>query len=502
MHDLLKTHRVFRWLSIWCLALFVMACANTPPRPVNQDDLKEIKPAQSLELEKQNLASRPAPIVEKKPQEPSVIELPSRFYSMTFQNASLGEVLAALTKDSDYNLVVEADIDLARSITVRLNKVSLNEALEMIVVNGAGYAWSISEAVLRIQRFTERVYQLDHLDLSGETSIEIGGDLLASGTNSTSVSGKYQVKSKRPEQGSDLWTALVETLEGLKSPEGILRINRNSGVIYMADSPRKVASMVRFLDSISESMHRQVFIEAKIMEVILKDDQKTGIDWKKLNIQFTSGSSILPDIFTIDFNSDGQLAKSNVSRFSAVLDFLRTQGDVTVLANPQISVINRQSAVLTVGSQFPYSDIDGVDRNFEAGFVSVNTTIKRALLGIQLGITPLISSNGAVTLNIVPSLTRIQREVPIQIPTAGIAANQTIMNPVIDLQELVTTVRVKTGQTVVLAGLITKTRKINDEGLPFLGNLPFLGRFFKHADSSEETAELVILITPYIKEKV
>jgi MSHA biogenesis protein MshL len=238
------------------------------------------------------------------------------------------------------------------------------------------------------------------------------------------------------------------------------------------------------------------------MEVILKDDQKTGIDWKKLNIQFTSGSSILPDIFTIDFNSEGQIAKSNVSQFSAVLDFLRTQGDVTVLANPQISVINRQSAVLTVGSQFPYSDIDGVDRNFEAGFVSVNTTIKRALLGIQLGITPLISSNGAVTLNIVPSLTRIQREVPIQIPTAGIAANQTIMNPVIDLQELATTVRVQTGQTVVLAGLISKVRKLNNEGLPLLGELPFLGKLFKHSDSSEESAELVILITPYVKEKV
>jgi MSHA biogenesis protein MshL len=502
MSDLLRAHRVFRWLVLWSLTLSVIACANTPPRPVNQNDFKEINPSQSLEHEKQFLASMPAPIIEKKSQEASVIEPPSRFYSMTFQKASLGEVLAALTKDSDYNLVIEADIDLSRSITVRLNKVSLNEALDMIVVNGAGYAWSISEAVLRIQRFTEKLYQLDHLDLTGETVIEIGGDLLASGTNSTSVAGKYQVKAKRPEQGSDLWTALAEALDGFKSPEGILRINRNSGVIYMADSPRRVASMVRFLDSLSESMHRQVFIEAKIMQVILNDDQKTGIDWNKLNIQFTTGSSILPDIFTIDFNSNGEIAKSNVSRFSAVLDFLRTQGDVTVLANPQISVINRQSAVLTVGSQFPYSDIDGVDRNFEAGFVSVNTTIKRALLGLQLGITPLISSNGAVTMNIVPSLTRIQREVPIQIPTAGIAANQTILNPVIDLQELATTVRVQSGQTVVLAGLISKTRKLNDEGLPLLGDLPFLGKLFKHTDSSEETAELVILITPYIKGKV
>jgi len=502
MCDFLKTHWLFQWLALWCLTLSVISCASTLPRPVTQDDLKEMKPAQSLEREKQFLASRPFPLVEKKTPEPIVIDPPSRFYSMTFQNASMGEVLAALTKDSEYNLVVEADIDLTRSITVRLNKVTLNQALDMIVVNGAGYAWSISEGALRIQQFTERVYQLDHLDLTGETVSEIGGDLLASGATSTSVAGKFQVKTKRSEQGSDLWTALVEALEGIKSPEGILRISRHSGVIYMADSPRRVASMVRFLDSLSESMHRQVFIEAKIMEVILKDDQKTGIDWKKLNIQFTSGSSILPDIFTLDFNSDGQIDKSNVSRFSAVLDFLRTQGDVTVLANPQISVMNRQSAVLTVGSQFPYSDIDGVDRNLESGFVSINATIKRALLGLQLGITPLISSNGAVTLHIVPTLTRIQREVPIQIPSAGIAANQTILNPVIDLQELATTVRVRGGQTVVLAGLISKVRKITNEGLPLLGDLPFLGKLFKHADSSEESAELVILITPYIKEKV
>jgi type II secretory pathway component GspD/PulD (secretin) len=92
--------------------------------------------------------------------------------------------------------------------------------------------------------------------------------------------------------------------------------------------------------------------------------------------------------------------------------------------------------------------------------------------------------------------------VPIQIPTAGIAANQTILNPVIDLQELATTVRVQTGQTVVLAGLITKNRKLNNEGLPLLGDIPLIGKLFKHADSSEGSAELVILITPYIKEKV
>jgi MSHA biogenesis protein MshL len=491
---------VLRLLLMAGLAMMLNACALSSPRPVVQQDLKALQPARDLEKEKRLRIAQPPPAAEKALPAPTSVEPPSRLYSITFQKASLGEALAALTKDSDYNLIIDSNIDLARSITVRLNKVTLNQALDMIVVNGAGYAWSISEGALHIQRFAEKIYHLDHLDLTHETNIEVGGDLLASGVNSTSVAGKYQVKAKKPEQSSDLWAALAEALEGLKSPDAILRINRNSGVIYMADTPSRIAAMVRFLDSLSESLHRQVFIEAKIMEVILKDDQRTGIDWTKLNVEFTGGSAILPDIFSLQFNGDGQIVKSNTSRFSAVVDFLRTQGDVAVLANPHLSVINRQSAVLTVGSQFPYTDIDGVDRDLETGVVTIGTSIKRALLGLQLGITPLISSDGLVTLNIVPTLTRIQREVALEIPTSGIGAPQTISNPVIDLQELATTVRVRTGQSVVLAGLISKLRKLNHEGLPLLGDLPFLGKLFKRIETSEESVELVILITPYVKE--
>jgi len=494
-----RTHRL---LLLCGLVLILGACALASPRPVAQEDLKAQHPARDLEREKRLLAPNARPVSEKTLPAAKPLEPTSRLYSITFQKASLSEALAALTRDSEYNLIIDADVDLTRSITVRLNKVMLSQALDMIVVNGAGYAWSVNDGALHIQRFAEKIYHLDHLDLTGETNIEVGGDLLASGVNSTSVAGKYQVKAKKPEQSSDLWAALAEALEGLKSPDAILRINRNSGVIYMADTPSRIAAMVRFLDSLSESLHRQVFIEAKIMEVILKDDQKTGIDWTKLNVDFTSGSSILPDIFTLEFNGDGQIAKSNVSRFSAVLDFLRTQGDVAVLANPHISVINRQSAVLTVGSQFPYTDIDGVDRDLETGVVTIGTSIKRALLGLQLGITPLISSDGLVTLNIVPTLTRIQREVTLEIPTSGTGAAQTISNPVIDLQELATTVRVRGGQSLVLAGLISKIRKLNHEGLPLFGDFPFLGKLFKHVETSEESAELVILITPYIKETI
>jgi type II secretory pathway component GspD/PulD (secretin) len=77
---------------------------------------------------------------------------------------------------------------------------------------------------------------------------------------------------------------------------------------------------------------------------------------------------------------------------------------------------------------------------------------------------------------------------------------QAIANPIIDLQELATTVRVREGDSFVLAGLISKIRTISHEGLPFLGKIPLFGNLFKHMENTEQTTELVIVVTPYIKE--
>ena len=196
---------------------------------------------------------------------------------------------------------------------------------------------------------------------------------------------------------------------------------------------------------------------------------------------------------------DRAITLSDQSRFDAILDFLRTQGDVTVLSNPHLSVMNRRSAVLTVGYQFPFADIDGVDRDTETGVVTFGTTIKRAILGLQLGITPQISPNGIVTLHIVPTITRIQGEEKVEIPTSS-TSTQSISNPIIDLQELATTIRVRAGNSIVLAGLISQIRTLDHEGLPWFSKFPFLGRLFKNMEQSLENKELVILITPYIKE--
>jgi hypothetical protein len=159
---------------------------------------------------------------------------------MVFDKAPLGEVLAALTKDAEFNLSIETEIDLTRPVTVHLKNVTLQEALDMIVVTGAGYAWTMDKGTLAVKRFAERVYYFEALDMVGETSIDVGGDMLGSGVENAGVAGKYQVKAQKPQQSSDLWAAVEQALGGLKSADGILRLNRNSGIIFMADLIRAI----------------------------------------------------------------------------------------------------------------------------------------------------------------------------------------------------------------------------------------------------------------------
>lgn len=496
-----------KWPQVIVVSLFLAGvslfygCATPRPQTPaqkNSQELARMQPKTLLDQAKQRRRPGPPPFTEQMaPLTRGIVRSP-KLYSLVFEKAALGDVIAVLTKDSEYNLSIESEVDLARPVTVNLKHVTLEEALDMIVVNGTGYAWTIEKGTLAIRRFVERIYHLDCLDMVGETIIDVGGDMLGSGVENSGVTGKYQVKTKKTEKSSDLWTAVEQALSGMKSSEGVLRLNRPAGIIYMTDTPRKLAAMVRFLDSLSETLNRQVYVEARIMEVTLNDESKYGIDWSQLGAMFTSSQDFIPDVFELGFNRGGAIVKGGQTQFLAMLDFLKTQGDVKVLSNPHLTVMNRKSALLTVGYQFPYVDIDGVDRDVETDVVTIGTSIRRAVLGLQLGITTQIAADGMITFHIVPTLTRIQREVDIEIPLG--TRTQAISNPIIDLQELATTVRVYEGDSFVLAGLISKIRTIDHEGLPLLGNMPLIGNLFKHMKNVEQDTELVILVTPYIRD--
>ncbi|MBT8372051.1 MAG: hypothetical protein KJO34_13880, partial [Deltaproteobacteria bacterium] len=398
------------------IGFLASGCTIHEPRPVQVEELKNIQPKQIIQKETFIKPPTPTPFAEKMEPITRGLTEKTRLYSLIFENAPLGEILNAVLADVDYNLSVESGIDLAKPVTVRMKNVTLREALDMVIVKGSDYAWKIEGGFVHVKRFEERVYHLDYLDMGAETDIDIGGDMLASSVDNAGVAGKFQIKAKRSAKRNDVWTEVQEALEVLKSSGGVLRLNRNAGVIYMADTPMRIHTMVNFLDIVSKSLHRQVFIEAKIMEVKLNDDHKYGIDWTNLTALFEDDLGFLPDDFDLFLNGGSAIALANRSSFSAVVDFLRTQGDVSVLSNPHLAVMNGQSAVFTVGFQFPFGDISGVDQDLDTSVVTFRTSIKRVILGLQLGLMPQISRDGIISLLIVPTITRIKELVDVDIP--------------------------------------------------------------------------------------
>jgi MSHA type pilus biogenesis protein MshL len=490
--------KLFYLTIAFIICILAFSCTGPELKPVPLERLEEIHPQELLQRETSFKAPEPPPFSEKmEPVTKGLVE-DTRLYSLIFENAPLGEIINAILTDTDYNLSVESGIDLTRPVTVRITNATLREAFEMVIAKGSDYAWKIENGFVYVQRFEEKIYNLDYLDMSADTDVDIGGDMLASSVENAGVVGKFQLKSKRTAEINDVWANVKGALEVLKSPEGVLQVNRNAGIIYMADTPLRIETMVKFLDSLAESLHRQVFIEARIMEVKLDDAHQYGIDWTEMDILFKSNAGIWPDNFNLFVNGGSTVALADTSSVSAVVDFLRTQGEVSVLSNPHLAVMNGQSAVFTVGFQFPFGDIEGVDENFETNTVTFRSTIKRAILGLQLGLTPQISSDGIISLLIVPTLTRIKDEVQVELPSTG-GNTLSISNPVIDLQELATTVRVRERQSVVLAGLINQIKKLEQEGLPFLSEVPILKYFFSRIEESYENSELVIFLTPYIK---
>ena len=488
-------------IGLILLALvFLNGCAVTPPRqpamaPVDGDAIKA-----ALKRDTRPAPPGPPPFSQRILPRTMELDLPDTLYSMTLNNVPLSAALEAVMQGSPLNLSVESDVDLSRRVTVHLKQATFAEAMDMLVKNGAGYAWTVEEEMLFIKTFMERIYAFDYLDMPGKTDIQVGGDMLGSSVEESGVSGKYVMQTSKSEETTDVWLAIEKTLTTLKSEEGIVRLNRNGGLIYMADTPKQVTAMVRFLDAMSEALSRQVYIEAKIMEVRLSDKNELGIDWSALDVAFTA-SDFFVDNFSLSINGGSALTLANQSALNAVVDFLHTQGDVSVVSNPHLALMNGRSALLTVGFQFPYGDIDGVDRDDDTKVVTFGVSIKRAILGLQFGIAVQIAADGVVTMNIVPTITRIQEEEDVELPTSS-TSTQTIKNPIIDLQELSTTVRVREGNTVVLAGLISQVKNQQHEGVSGLDNLPLVGGWFKHAEDTVQTRELVIFITPHIRQGV
>jgi general secretion pathway protein D len=193
-----------------------------------------------------------------------------------------------------------------------------------------------------------------------------------------------------------------------------------------------------------------------------------------------------------DLGYGGLVLSASSESVNILIRALQQSNRLDILSRPQVMTLNNQPAFVQVGQQVPI-----VQSTSQTTFGQVNS-VQLTNVGILLGVTPRISPDGLVVMEIDAEKSELSGEgVPISISVTG----DVLRSPIIDTTRAQTTVSARSGQTVILGGLITKTRDTSASSIPYLGDIPVLGNLFRFDSVSEQRTELLIIMTPYIVRK-
>ncbi|HEY5900037.1 MAG TPA: type II and III secretion system protein [Burkholderiales bacterium] len=282
--------------------------------------------------------------------------------------------------------------------------------------------------------------------------------------------------------------------------------NRESGVLYVRATAKQHERVQEFLDQVMAGAKRQVLIEATVAEVQLRNEYQRGITWEKVRAAGQAGfsasqgtfSQFSPTFttgpFTLGYFSGGG------SNISITLKLLEQFGDVRVLSSPKLSVLNNQTAILRVTRDIIYFTITPASSTAAVtggGTAVVNpsftTTPTIAAEGFMMAVLPQINATDAVVLNVRPTIRRQVAEALDPNPALRDAGTENRI-PVFETREFDSILRLQSGQTGVLAGLMQDIMDNTDSFIPGLRRVPILGDILSNRSDLSRKTELVIFL--------
>ncbi|QSX33246.1 pilus (MSHA type) biogenesis protein MshL [Shewanella avicenniae] len=325
-------------------------------------------------------------------------------------------------------------------------------------------------------------------------------------TNGTFISSRTK---------TDFWGKLQETLVSIIGATGDGRsvvVSPQAGLVTVRAFPDELRQIRQFLNQSEQHLQRQVVLEAKIVEVQLSDNYQQGIQWDNVlgtalangNTAFnfsTSagavGDSISQAIGGVTSFTFAQNRADGSSDFGGLISLLKTQGDVDVLSSPRVTASNNQKAIIKVGTDEYY--VTNVSASTVASASTSVTTPDVELTpffsGIALDVTPQIDGDGNVLLHVHPSVTDVSdQQKNIQV------GNDSLELPLAqsEIRESDTVIRARSGDVVVIGGLMKTSSSDRESKVPLLGDVPLLGQLFTNKVKAVNKTELVILIKPTV----
>lgn len=460
-------------------------------------------------------------------------------FDIVVENTDARTFFMGLVQDTPYNMVVHPDV--TGRVTLNLKGVTVPEVMDTVrEVYGYDYRRTASGFLVLPATLQTRLFEVNYLNLvrSGESKTRVNAGQLTQiqgqqpqqpglvggfGGPQTAViepSTKIETQSE-----ADFWKALKTTLQSLvgSGNDRQVIINEQTGVVAVRALPSELRAVEEYLRSIQASAVRQVVLEAKIIEVELGEGFQSGINWaavgrdgsRTLTGGMIGGADIFEDGFSAIRDTPLDVQPGNpitgftstalggafalaidATDFNAFIELLKSQGDTRVLSSPRVSTVNNQKAVIKVGSDEFF--VTGITSNTTAG-TATNTNTQVQLTpffsGIALDVTPQIAENGEVILHIHPSVSEVVDQTKEIVFQGQLGRLPLAFSTVRESDSIV---RAKNGQIVVIGGLMKTTTRQEEIGVPFLGDIPLLGRLFKHTRDTERKSELVILLKPIV----
>jgi len=278
-------------------------------------------------------------------------------------------------------------------------------------------------------------------------------------------------------------------------------IHQQAGLLSVYGNQTQHNLIHQYLERLKNLVNSQVLIEAKIVEVLLKDEFNTGINWDYFSQKLDFSGRFRPQKAAAGAAGHSILnIKSN--KMHTALSLMETFGTVRTIANPRLTVLNNQSSALKVAHNevfFTLMTEHVFEGNNRPHFEMVSSQIKTVPVGLVMTVQPSINpETEEVTLFIRPAISRVvetRNDPAVDLKSNGRVQSQI---PVVQVREMDSMVKVKPGQVVIMGGLIEKTTDNQSKGLPGLRKT--LGNALGQTSHKSDLSELVIFITVHLSQ--
>ena len=459
--------------------------------------------------------------------------------SLNLRGMDIVDVLKFFAIEGNLNIV--AGKEVAGPVTLLINDVTIGDALE-IILSLNNYAYEVKDNIIKIMPAKDykalygvdfydqkqtKIYRLKYASaknvgaMLGNIKSDIGRIVFDDSTG-TVVAIDTPMKLKEMDeivQTAEIPTvtrvlptetkvyalkyALVENVKdeigkALTPDIGSMRLDKRTNTLVITDLPhqlRKIDSIVAAFDRKT----REVFIEAKIVEVNLDNNFQWGIDWQYLttfaakHLGKTTNFTINPQahfpIGLVDNFGKINVATVATSNLTEMLEMLETVGETKILSNPHLTVEDGMEANIKVIEKQPYQL--QTTTTASGGTTTTSTSYQFVDVGVMLNVKPLINEDGFISMVIKPEVSSIST-------WYGGVAQAAGSVPVVKSANAETTVTIKDNTTIIIAGLIkdNKTKSVNK--FPVLGDLPLIGLMFKNISDDVTRTETVVFLTPRI----